>query len=153
MTTIEIELAVVTLFGIRRHLIVPNISWGLNIHECDLLIVTRSGYCIEVEIKTSLQDLKRDASKHHRHNSNLIKRLFFAFPENVYKSEYIPDRAGIITIRDLASGRYAKIERPAQINKQARPLTADEMVHLGRLAPMRIWGLKRIIGSGLKSVI
>ena len=39
--TQDIEIAVAKLFGYRSHLIVPNISWGLDFkHELDLLILT-----------------------------------------------------------------------------------------------------------------
>jgi hypothetical protein len=156
-TTPEIELAVANFFNISQHIIVPNISWGLGIHECDLLIVTKSGYATEVEIKVSRYDLKKDQKKWHGHRSNLIKRLFFAIPVPLidYK-EYIPERAGIILVYGPEDscpyyntqewgGPYCKIEKPAQINKMARKLTAEEMIHLGRLASMRIWSLSHAL--------
>ena len=45
-------------FNYRANLIVPNISWGLGLHECDLLVLTSSGYATEIEIKVSKADLK-----------------------------------------------------------------------------------------------
>jgi hypothetical protein len=64
MKAIHVELAVASYFGIRRHLIVPNVSWGLGLrHECDLLIVRESGFAAEVEIKVSKSDLKKDVEK------------------------------------------------------------------------------------------
>jgi len=38
----EMELAVANFFGINSNIIVPNISWGVKIHECDLFIIKKS---------------------------------------------------------------------------------------------------------------
>ena len=35
----EIELAIAKYFDIRKNIIIPNISYGFNIHECDLFIM------------------------------------------------------------------------------------------------------------------
>ena len=154
ITTKDIELSIAKLFDIRRNMIVPNVSWGLNLHECDLLIVTKTGYAIEVEIKTSKSDLVRDKEKPHGHNSKKIKLLYFAIPD-VLRSyiDTVPCRAGIIVIEKntaentqlyqrwitTKTGYFAKVIRQPQPNKFARKLTIDEMIHLGRLASMRLW--------------
>ena len=154
MNSLEIEIAVSELFGVRRHLMVPNVSWGLGIHECDMLIVTKSGYANEVEIKISQYDLKQDQKKTHGHRSRLIRRLFFAIPMELQEfGNYVPERAGIIVVNNGCSHPspgnnnqpWCKITRPAQINKDAKPLSQEQIIHLGRLASMRIWSLKRTI--------
>jgi len=66
LKTSDIEFAVAKYFNFRKNLIVPNVSWGFNIHECDLLIVRKSGYAIEVEIKISKSDFKADFKKIHK---------------------------------------------------------------------------------------
>lgn len=155
-TTAEIELAIAEFFNIRQHMIVPNIWWGMGlIHECDLFIVTKNGYVTEVEIKINRYDLKKDQKKWHKHQSNMIKRLFFAIPPELSEfRNYIPERAGIIVVYGpndecpyikKYSGPYCKVERPAQINRAAKTLTDKEMLHLGRLAAMRIWSLNRAL--------
>lgn len=64
ISLIEMEVAIAEMFGIRTHIIVPNISWGLRgMHEMDLAIIFRSGYLKEIEIKRSIQDLKADFKK------------------------------------------------------------------------------------------
>ena len=68
ITTPEIEVRVASFFNPRQNIIVPNISWGVNLHECDLLIIRKSGYGIEVEIKVSKSDLIADAKKPHHHH-------------------------------------------------------------------------------------
>ncbi len=145
MTTLEIELAVSRFFDERRHLMVPNVSWGLGLHECDMLIVTKNGYANEVEIKINRYDLRADGKKRHQHKSNLIKRLFFAIPAELLEFQgYIPERAGVL----VANGTgWVRLIRPAQINKQAKPLNPEQILCLGRLASMRIWSLKETLAN------
>lgn len=150
MKCIEIEEAVARMFDIRRHIIVPNVSWGLGVHECDLLVVRPTGYAIEVEIKVSKADLKKDAEKRHGHDSHKIKELYFAVPDKLYEAaiEFAPLHAGIITVSWNGTivhpqiDGFASIKRPAIVNKTARPLTESEINTVARLGAMRIWGLK-----------
>ena len=152
MKCIEVEEAVARMFGVMAHFaIVPNIASGLWIHECDLLVVRKSGHAIEVEIKVSKADLKKDAAKRHGHvdRQNRIKELYFAVPKKLYDAalEFAPERAGIITIEPYTfySGQtklVGKVRRKPTINRAARPLTENEMLTVARLGSMRIWGLK-----------
>ncbi len=151
MTTAKIEIAVAKWFDTRLNMVVPNVSWGLGLHECDLLVVTKSGYANEVEIKVNRYDLKKDQLKRHGHYSNLIHRLFFAIPVPLMEfREYIPERAGIIVVdfSNDAWGPFCRLERPAKINKLAQKLSPDQIQHLGRLAAMRIWSLKQTLVYG-----
>jgi hypothetical protein len=59
-TAKEIELRIAYYFGNRSHIIVPNVSWGLMMYECDLLVMPKSGHLYEVEIKVSKGDLIAD---------------------------------------------------------------------------------------------
>lgn len=144
MKTIEIELAVVRLFGKREHVIVPNISWGFDgIHECDLFIVSKSGYATEVEIKTSISDLKNDAKKQHGHISDKIRELYFAIPESLHEKAlpHIPEHAGVILVSSVQGALSAKIVRSAKVNF-AKKLTIEQQFQIARLGTMRIWNLK-----------
>lgn len=148
---LETEILLARHFNIRRYIIVPNVSWGLNLHECDLLIVTKSGYATEIEIKISLSDLKREAKKKHDHSNQKIKEFYFAIPEKLLPHiNLIPEHAGIFVIKAVQQVKgsdvwYAYIEkhRPATRNKFCRPLDAKELQQLTRLGCMRIWGLKQ----------
>lgn len=141
MTTWEIVYAISRKFNYRQNLIVPNISWGFFIHECDVFIVTKSGYAIEVEIKITKSDLIKDKRKTHGHRSNKIKRLYFAIPEKMIKHiEHIPQRAGIITVNP--HGRCTVIRKPV-INTNAIKLTDQEKFMVARLGALRIWGLQQ----------
>jgi hypothetical protein len=140
MNSIELELAIATYFNSRINLIVPNVSWGLNIHECDMLIVTPSNCCYEVEIKTSRSDLRADLKKGHGHNSKLIRKLFFAMPIEMESDiELVPERAGIILVGEL--GIIKKI-REAKINTDSIKVTDKQKFQIARLGAMRIWNLK-----------
>lgn len=156
ISTEEIEVAVIPLFGngkgdhhkfhssVRTNIMVPNISWGLWIHECDLLIIRPSGHAIEVEIKRSKSDLKADFNKKHQHKSKRIKQLYYAIPEELRVSceELIPENAGLIIVD---SDLKAFIVKEAPMNKDCRKLTDNEIATVCRLGCMRIWGLKKRI--------
>lgn len=149
MTTLEIEIAVSTFFGVSRYMIVPNVWWGLGLnHECDIFAVSKTGYVSEVEIKTNRYDLKRDRKKSHAHGSKLIRRLFFAIPESLITFiGYIQEQAGVIVVNETEWAGTCKLIRPATMNKLARPLKSEEIQNLGRLASMRIWSLKETLAN------
>lgn len=155
MTTIstpEMEVALSTFLNYRVNLIVPNVSWGLSgLHECDLLVVSKAGYLTEIEIKISRGDLRADAKKWHGHESDRIKRLFFALPDYLdHCLDMVPKRAGIILVRaeDNVPGVYpyhpkCKEVRPAKRNPAATKISESDRYKVARLGALRIWGLKR----------
>lgn len=141
-TSLEIEVRLADHFNYRQNIIVPNISWGMNMHECDLLIITKAGYATEIEIKISKSDLIKDKKKEHGHQSILIKYLYFAIPEKLDKEEIkaeIPARAGIIIINKQGKLR---IDRKPLKNNGCVKLTDSQILNIARLGAMRIWNLK-----------
>jgi len=44
MKSLDIEIAVMEYLGTRTNLIVPNVSWGMDLHECDILSLSKAGY-------------------------------------------------------------------------------------------------------------
>lgn len=149
------EVALSTYLDYRVNLIVPNVYWGMNVHECDLLVVSKAGYLTEIEIKVSRSDLKADAKKWHGHESDRIKRLFFALPdylENIDCIEMVPERAGIIIVKpkDNVPGEYpysprCREIRPAKRNPAATKISEADRYKIARLGALRIWRLKRLI--------
>jgi hypothetical protein len=141
----DIEIAVARRFDYRRHIIVPNVSWGLfrGGMEIDLLIVKPSGWATEIEIKVSGSDIKRDAKKHRHYLpasfNELLRSKYFAVPEKLADHPDIPMSVGIIKVGD---GGYTQIVRPAALNKRARKLTEEEIRKVLELGCMRIWTLK-----------
>lgn len=146
LTCLDIEIAVAGHFDFRANLIVPNVSWGLGLHECDLLICTRAGYLTEVEIKVSAADLRRDSRNWHGHKSNKLRRQYFAVPDAIVglTQEIVGESWGIISVdNDLR----ARLVRPAKFNSSAGKLSDDDHRHLYELASMRIWSLKAALRS------
>jgi hypothetical protein len=144
ISLIAMEEAIARMFGIRQNIIVPNISWGIFIHECDLLIVRPSGYAIEVEIKRSKNDLLNDFKKKHNHIDVRIQKLYYAIPEDLLEicEPLIPETAGVITVHQSRGSVYAIIHREIKPNKSRRKLTDIEILKVAKLGCMRIWGLK-----------
>ena len=146
MTTTEMEVYLARFFKFTSNLIVPNISWGLNLHECDLLILSGSGYATEVEIKISKSDLKHDKEKLHEHISNRIKKFYFAIPEAIipieFALEHIPERAGLIIVN--SKGRCV-IKRECIPTKNPQKFSEIDRLKMARLGALRIWNLKEKI--------
>ncbi len=141
-TSDEIEYAVANWFGIRTHVIVPNLSWGLVKHECDLAVLSPSEYLYEVEIKISHSDLIRDKSKRKWlfYDERGFRKLWFAIPEKLKNSiEQVPSKAGILIITQY--GVVYEIRKP-KININATKLLEIQKFKLARLGTMRIWKLK-----------
>lgn len=149
--TIEIEVAIAQYFGVRKNIIVPNISWGFLSHEADLFIIKRSGIAVEVEIKISKADLLADFKKKHNHGDkqNRISEFYYAMPKDLYLKckDLIPEYAGILTCE-----RYLDYKKREQIStrterqpikiKGARKLTMEEQFKIAQLGCMRIFTLK-----------
>ena len=154
MNALQIELAVANYFDFRANTIVPNISWGLQLHEIDVLVVTKSGYAYEVEIKTTRADLIRDSKKKHGHRSDRIKRLYFAMPESLagFALTIIPIGAGLLAIKEEGGFTRAKLIKPPSQNSQAQPLNPEERLKVHELATMRLWNYKRIVLSRLQEI-
>jgi len=159
MNALEIEMAVAEHFNYRQNIIVPNVSWGLFIShmEADMIIVRPSGWAIEIEIKISKGDIKRDQKKWHRLRSNIdgirnemIRQTYFAIPDGL-KIEDIPEWSGILKVKKVED-KYHKTprwvvscERSAKIYKLARKLKTEEINKLLHLGCMRIWSLKKAL--------
>lgn len=149
-TAKEIECVVATYFDAGATVIVPNVSWGMLNYECDIVVLLKSDYCAEVEIKVSRSDLIRDREKRHQHQSRLMRYLYFAIPKKLemYIGE-IPERSGVLVIDQ--DGRIRLVREP-KTNAAAPKLEAIEKFNLARLGALRVWKLKRKV-LGLKNTI
>ena len=146
LTYTEIELAIANYYGTRQNIIVPNcfINWGTKAdHECDLIVVSQSGYAEEVEIKRSLSDFKADFKKKHGHIDPRLKYLYYAMPDYIYAQckDMIPESAGVYVIT-LKYGRPVVQCAKVAPKKECRKLTTGEVLKIARLGAMRIWKLK-----------
>jgi len=149
ISLIEMELAISKMFGIRQHIIVPNISWGFLSHEADLCVVSKAGCLKEIEIKRSFSDFNADFKKGHTHGDrqNRITEFYYAIPIELLEKclPLVPEGAGIITChKDVKNiyKSYARIERKAKRIKGSRSLTTGEQLSIARLGCLRIWSGK-----------
>lgn len=148
MNYLRIETTIASHFGFRQNIIVPNVSWSLfPRQEVDLLVIRPSGFAIEVEIKTSKSDIKADLSKQHTHWNRLIKQTWFGVPEMMEACEYIPDYAGVLSVRKWTNDNgclryYVKVLRSAKNNPNAVKLNAEQINTVLHCGCMRIWSLK-----------
>jgi hypothetical protein len=140
----EIEIKIVNIYDVRKYYIVPNVSWGADLHECDMLIIDKNGNATEIEIKISKSDLKADLLKTHHHKSDKIKNLYYAIPNWMYEDalKILPENVGIYTVTKTKYGSNIYKERKCIPNKYAKPLSHDEIFNILRLGVMRVWRLK-----------
>ena len=149
ITTPEMEIALSLYFGRRTNLIIPNVSWGMFNHECDLIVLTPAGYAWEVEIKISKADLIKDKLKRHGHRDHRIKYLYFAIPKYLEEYiEHIPERSGIVIV-DEKRPYYEHhpcrvIRKPSAISNPYK-FTDRDRYKIARLGALRIWTLKNNI--------
>jgi hypothetical protein len=149
ITARDIEVALAKHFQYWRNIIVPNISNGLWIHECDLLVISEAGYMTEIEIKISVSDMKKDFEKLHQHRDrrNRIKQFYYAVPKSMILHkviELIPEHAGILYVDFYQDVLRVYVHRNAKINNSV-PLTKQEMSKAIWLGYLRIWPAKETV--------
>jgi hypothetical protein len=157
-----LEITAALHFDYRRNLIVPNVSYGMGIgYEADLVIVSKSHYATEIEIKISIYDLRNDLKKRKFHPYlnwlNRFRQFYYLIPEEMLKYQdeilnIILPSAGLMVrkhrvVEDRYTGKisleyYIETVRAAKINTKAMKLSDIEYLHLCHLAAMRIWTLK-----------
>lgn len=146
------------VFPCRRYLCVPNSNQFLH-WEADLLVMAPSHWLYEIEIKSTVADLRADRKK-DKHNFiwgflgyPLVRKMYYVMPHTVFEKvsdqvfslerdqSPIPEHAGIITINPLENCKYkqAKKIREAQPNPVARKLNDAERFKLARLGALRYW--------------
>lgn len=86
LTVTQIQLALHNsgLWNKRSDIMVPNLSWGFLPYEADFVVMTKSGYLTEVEIKRSWEDFKADFNKVHRHDDERIYHFFYCVPITIF---------------------------------------------------------------------
>ena len=144
-----IEVCVAKLLNFRVYTIVPNVHWGLGIHECDMLALDKEGRFTEIEIKCSLSDLKADFKKGHNHKSEIISRLIYAMPIDLCEKYelLVPSNCGIISVSEnVVKHKWlpthkAEWFRTCRHSVVKKPDT-ETIQNFMRLGCMRIWSLK-----------
>lgn len=142
----------------HRLIAVPNTAW-LAGWESDLLLLHRSGWAWEIEIKVSVADFRREfktkAAKHKTLRTGSysqyakgirIQKYFFAMPKSVYDkldpSEF-PDYAGIVVLDPANTDQWKRlipsiVRRPKNL-PGAEKATDAQRIRLLELAHSRLW--------------
>jgi len=133
--------------------------------ECDVLAVTRNLRIIDVEIKISRADLKADAHKEKWWDRGMgsfqggkwvrpdpVARLwprsiwkhYYAMPEEIWKDDLltvIPSpSSGVILLKPGHQlPALARVLRRAKPNANAKPIGAEAVLDIARLANLRMW--------------
>lgn len=141
----------------RNLVLVPNCSWPGS--ECDLLVITENLRIIDVEVKISRSDLKREASKdkwYHNWNYNLdtatrekrdwprkVWKHYLAMPEAIYEPSLLTclpsEKSGIILLIPKNNRFDYRVVRKATPDKSADKITPEMAIDIARLASIRMW--------------
>lgn len=159
--------AIATQVFQRRCLLLVDRCWWTG-READVLCVTRNLRLIDVEIKISRSDLKADAAKdkwwqsrgfgtynretgRHERPAPIplqwpqhVWKHYYATPADIWKPELLASlpspASGVIHLKHDPHGRiYAYVERRAKPNSSAKPINAEQVLDIARLANLRMW--------------
>jgi len=143
VTEFDVQNKLARFYHSVAYVLVPNVSWGWGLrYEADLVLLRKSGWCDEIEIKLTASDIRADLSKAVQHDDKRFKRLWFAVPVHLADNPDIPERAGVISVEDRHPLWGCKLCRQAAVNRAARKLTDVDRLGLLRLAALRIWDLR-----------
>lgn len=166
---LDLEIATMKYFGVRKNLIVNNITNWSNLvnFETDIIVLTNSDLAYGFEIKISLSDLKADFKKVQFKNrlkdyckTNPASKTFFGkfkhfsyiCPEELKDAaiNIIPEWAGLYCFRVFSINNIEK-SSIYEVRKPKKLFTykwkESERYQLARLGAMRILGLKEKIKS------
>ena len=166
LTVKEIEEMIINnplYFNIRTDIAIPNLSWSLLDYEADLIIMNKSGYVTEFEIKRSFEDLKHDFNKNIFHNSELINKFYYVLPKSIEEQalklfdEHLEDEKYVKIFGKSTSviknypaviwyddeGKMTTNNGYPYLYGKHRKLFLEERVTLLRLLNMRYWNLRR----------
>ena len=148
LTVKDIQALLAEYFGIRNNIIVPNVSWGLLDYEADLLIMNKTGYVTEIEIKRSWSDFLADFKKdENAHKSEIIYQFWYCVPDSLYKDcidklkEVYPDsldRPNVISYSDSGVLNFHG-KSASYCRGKHRKMFLEEQLKLARLGAMRYW--------------
>lgn len=134
-----------SIFTPTRYNCIVNVSFGFLNHEADLLVMNENCRLYEVEIKTSLADLKADFKKPHGHEDRKVERLYYAVPVTLLEKaqEIIPEQFGIISVENKGKNCAFPCLVAERVRNAAKlrdyPLNVHQVIQLLRLGTMRFW--------------
>lgn len=132
---------------VRSKIIVPNVSWGFfESHEADLVVISKSLYLTEYEIKRSFEDFKADFRKKDYHKDSRISKLYYVVPESIcdrckeyLESQYtfkVEEHAGIYAYNDENWNLRLALECNYSNGKK---MYVEDALEIARLGTLRLW--------------
>lgn len=117
-------------------------------YEADFIYFDlKTRYVTEVEIKTSIEDFRRDFKKDHQHDNCNVKYLYYAMPIEVYalnKTEVLDaiGNNGLILItykvrKDGAIIEQVDFKKRAKARKGAIPLNQNKLEYFMKIGCMK----------------
>ena len=161
---IEVALAKTSEFNYIKNIVAFNVNGiGQTLliqHECDMLVLSKSGYLTEIEIKRSWEDFKADFKKKHSHESNgIIKTFMYCIPISILDKvlEFFKDKTlsfnTLISYDENLFIRFHNIEcKEFKPNFKYRKLFLEEQLQIARYSAMRVIPLKEKINNTLKQI-
>lgn len=143
MKSIEIDGAVAEWLLTRGHTSVITHFYPQWWHECDVYAITKAGYGVEVEIKTSKSDFNADCKKAEKHKTfaraikndgfsdpiaGVPRRFYFAVPDGLITVSDVPSYAGLLYARRYEATPWNKKGIAIAVIKSAPILGAAKKV-------------------------
>lgn len=148
LTVDEIQIALRNsgIWNKRQDIFIPNLSWGLLDYEADLVIITKSGYLTEVEIKRSWEDFKADFKKTHKHDDPRVYKFYYCVPESILDRviDFLREKYGTIypSVLGVSENGSIGFYGNGTPYRGGRKLFIEEQLTAARLGCMRVWNLK-----------
>lgn len=144
--------------GVRQNLCVPNVSFGMNIeYEADLVVVTKSGYATEYEIKRSWTDFLADFKKNNcAHKAPWVYKFFYVVPlsikdkvlsylDNLFEEKKITNIPAVLC---YSEDKQISLFGGCHYVSGGRKMFIEERLKLARLGTLRYWDLRRKMYDG-----
>lgn len=132
--------------GTRKNICVPNVSFSMLNHEADLIVVNKSHYATEFEIKRSYEDFIADFAKKHRHEAEWIYRFVYVLPlsikDRAMKFLEHTGRKDSVCIWFYSEEPWIAEKIGIPHNPKGRKMYLEELLKLARLGVMRYWSLR-----------
>jgi hypothetical protein len=121
----------------KCHYVLEQRSPRHHLGSPDVIGVTRDRYLVEIEIKRSVADFKRDAEKYSRRNRELFidhmaKQFYYLVTPEISDKilPLLPAWAGLMTVSENQITAY--VLQPAPVNRESKKLSVQECIKLTR---------------------
>lgn len=153
----QIQLAIYNtpfLVNKRSDIVCPNLSWSMLPYEADMVIINKSGFMTEIEIKRSYEDLKADFNKKHHHDDERVYYFYYCLPISIkdkaitflkqkYEGKSFIDSPALLFYDEngsIVEQNFGWKENRCK-GVKFRKLFIEEQLQIARLAQMRFWNL------------